>query len=228
MALRLGVFAAALGLLGLVIAMIAPVSADNRYDRVSFTVRDKAGDDGRHTGAEDLQKLREMSLGDESRRLDVAESEQVEERLARVRGPFVVALGNFTTRINRNIRLTFRYAPGRIEVNRGQRVTFLDAGKIQEPHTITVAERSKLPDNIDEVFGCRGRDSACGPARGHFATQPPTRRLNEGRAGLNKVGDSLLIPTQGSIRARVTATAGSTLHYLCVIHPWMQGHIKVN
>jgi hypothetical protein len=41
----LGVFAAALGLLGLVIAMIAPVAADSRYDRVSFTVRDKAEDD---------------------------------------------------------------------------------------------------------------------------------------------------------------------------------------
>jgi plastocyanin len=194
----------------------------------AFTGLGNAGADGRRTGAEELQKLREMSLGDESRRLDAAESEQVEERLARVRGPFVAALGNFKTTINRNIRLTFRYTPGRLEVNRGQRVTFLDAGKIQEPHTITVAERSKLPDTIDEVFGCRGRDSACGPARGHFVTQPPTRRLNEGRAGLNTVGDSLLIPTQGSIRARITAPSGSTLHYLCVIHPWMQGHLKVN
>ena len=45
MARRFGVLAAALGLLGLVIVMIAPVAADNRYDRVNFTVWDKAEDD---------------------------------------------------------------------------------------------------------------------------------------------------------------------------------------
>jgi plastocyanin len=207
---------------------LAVLAAATVLVAAAFTGLGNAGADGRRTGAEDLQRLRERSLGDDSLLLDAAEAEQAEQRLASVRGPFVAALGNFKTTINRNIRLTFRYTPGRIEVNRGRRVTFLDAAKFVEPHTITVAERSKLPDNIDEIFGCRGRDSACGPAQGHFATRPPTRRINKGRGGLNTVGDSLLIPAQGSIRARVTAPAGSTLHYLCAIHPWMQGHIKVN
>jgi hypothetical protein len=43
-------------------------------------------------------------------------------------------------------------------------------------------------------------------------------------------GDSLLFGGEldsQSISARVTAPAGTTLYYLCALHPWMQGSIKV-
>ena len=46
--------------------------------------------------------------------------------------------------------------------------------------------------------------------------------------GLDVAGDSLLVDADNqSIRARVTAPAGTTLRYLCAIHSWMQGKLVV-
>jgi hypothetical protein len=52
---------------------------------------------------------------------------------------------------------------------------------------------------------------------------------HRGGPGLNARGDSLLFagPFNQAIQGRVTAPAGRTLDYLCVIHPWMQGSIAV-
>jgi hypothetical protein len=53
--------------------------------------------------------------------------------------------------------------------------------------------------------------------------------VNVGGPGLDARGDSLLFggPFDQAVEAQVTAPAGTTLYYLCVIHPWMQGSIKV-
>jgi plastocyanin len=40
-------------------------------------------------------------------------------------------------------------------------------------------------------------------------------------------GDSLILFPGQSITVQVTAPAGTVLHYMCVIHPWMQGEIVV-
>jgi hypothetical protein len=49
-----------------------------------------------------------------------------------------------------------------------------------------------------------------------------------GPPGLDQPGDSLLIDAEQPVtRARVTAAPGTTLHFICVIHPWMQGKLKV-
>jgi len=45
-------------------------------------------------------------------------------------------------------------------------------------------------------------------------------------------GDSLFIAPNGTPGATVNATinssSGTTLYYLCAIHPWMQGSTRVN
>jgi hypothetical protein len=54
--------------------------------------------------------------------------------------------------------------------------------------------------------------------------------LNKGQAGLNTVGDSIAIhpdPKHKSITTKVTAPAGTTLYFVCAVHPWMQGKIVV-
>jgi len=46
-----------------------------------------------------------------------------------------------------------------------------------------------------------------------------------------KVGDSLAIsPSAGhkSITVTVTAPSGTVMHFLCAVHPWMQGTITVS
>jgi hypothetical protein len=53
---RLAVLAAAAGVLALSVSLIAPASSDQRYDRVNFTVRDKASDDEQHSVDIDVGK----------------------------------------------------------------------------------------------------------------------------------------------------------------------------
>ena len=47
--------------------------------------------------------------------------------------------------------------------------------------------------------------------------------------GFNEPGDLLLFFSgQQSISADLTAEPGTTVKYLCAVHPWMQGTIRVN
>ena len=54
--------------------------------------------------------------------------------------------------------------------------------------------------------------------------------VDVGAPGFNEPGDSLFFVAEepfNTISAQVTAPAGTTLKYLCAIHPWMQGTITV-
>lgn len=130
---------------------------------------------------------------------------------------------------NAMIQATLRFAPGPISVQRGDIVTWLN--ETDEPHTITVVDAGDIPTNVGEVFACGAPGTPCFAAlAGHTATDPPTLVLGggaDGTAGLDGDGDSLLVFPDGSISATVTAPSGTTLHYLCAIHPWMIGSITV-
>ena len=52
--------------------------------------------------------------------------------------------------------------------------------------------------------------------------------VDPGDDGFNEPGDSLLFFPGKSISADLTAAPGTTLKYLCAVHPWMQGQITVN
>ena len=40
-------------------------------------------------------------------------------------------------------------------------------------------------------------------------------------------GDSVYLPPKGKVTFKVTAAKGSTLNFVCAVHPWMLGKIKV-
>lgn len=127
---------------------------------------------------------------------------------------------------NAMIQSTFRFSPGPINVSQGQTVTWVDEDQAAfEPHTVTIVAQSDLPTRIDEVFECQ----VCGEAiDAHIGGN--TQVVDVGGPGLNTPGDSLLFAfdaDHSSISAEVTAPAGTTLFYLCAIHPWMQGSITV-
>lgn len=130
---------------------------------------------------------------------------------------------------NQYIRDTTRFAPGAITVRPNERVTWIDADRIPDPHTVTVIRRREVPDRLGEVFQCR----VCQLANAHLADPNDPNsdvarvRVNVGAPGLNTRGDSLFLAPRGRISGRVTASAGSTLYYFCAIHPWMQGSIRV-
>jgi plastocyanin len=126
---------------------------------------------------------------------------------------------------NAMIQSTFRFSPGPINVSSGQEITWVDEGQVAAPHTVTVV--AELPATLEEVFACEPCFAALAGHDPDMNGPPFDEVLNVGGPGLDTPGDSLLFFPGGSVSAVVSAPAGTTLLYLCAIHPWMQGSITV-
>ncbi len=120
-----------------------------------------------------------------------------------------------------------KFAPGPITVNSGDTATWEHADRTEDPHIITIVNEADLPTTVQEVLFC----PLCGVTIGeHFPDGAPVfvrEDDDDTEFGLDGVGDSLLIFDNESISAEITAPADTTLFYLCAIHPWMQGSIRV-
>jgi plastocyanin len=125
---------------------------------------------------------------------------------------------------NEVFRSAYRFDPGWIRVHSGDTVNWVN--RTEAPHTITIV--TDTPDDPPELFFCREPGGECRAALdAHFATTPPTAVINVGAAGLDAPGDSLFQPPGGSVSGVISAPADTTLLYICAIHPWMQGRIRV-
>ena len=103
-------------------------------------------------------------------------------------------------------------------------------------HTLTIVKKSDLPKTGAQVENCRACQRYATPHLKNPKAPPDEHNpivhwtLDRGQPGLDTVGDSLAIQQPGphkSITATVTAPAGTTLYFLCAVHPWMQGKIVV-
>jgi hypothetical protein len=56
---------------------------------------------------------------------------------------------------------------------------------------------------------------------------PPVELVNKGGEGFDAPGDSIFLGDRKAKTIKVTAKKGSTLYFICALHPWMQGSIKV-
>ena len=127
-----------------------------------------------------------------------------------------------------------RFAPENIKVDKGDKVTWKDDALTASPHTITIVNPEIVPVDFATAYICNwdkrilGVDGPCLQFMdAHGGIPPTTPVVNAGRNGLDVVGDSIFLPPNGSVSAQVTAGPGTTLHYICIIHPWMQGTITV-
>jgi plastocyanin len=124
------------------------------------------------------------------------------------------------------IKNDFHFQPKNISVSSGSVVRWVDNDEdADDPHTVTIAEEG------DACFAPGGLciETLAAHDPGLDEVPPFNFVVNTGGPGLDARGDSLLFggPFDQSVEAQVTAPAGTTLYYLCVIHPWMQGSIKV-
>jgi plastocyanin len=148
----------------------------------------------------------------------------------------VKTLSGEKVKINQYFQDTLRFSPGTISVKSGATLTFEYGDKEQEPHTLTIVPKGSLPKTPDQVMNCGICEKL---ASGHLKNpkaQPDQSNpivhwtLNKGKPGLDVAGDSFAIqpdPTHKSISVKVSAPAGSTLYFVCAVHPWMQGKIVV-
>lgn len=125
---------------------------------------------------------------------------------------------------NALIQSTLKFIPGPARVASGGTLTWVHADQTPEPHTISIVDRSDLPTDVEDVFEC----PVCGEVfEGHFAGGGFNPVVDVGEPGLDSRLDSLFLEAGGQVSAEVSAPPGTTLFYLCAIHPWMQGSISV-
>lgn len=136
----------------------------------------------------------------------------------------IKTFGDNSFEANTFIQSTLRFSPERFFPHTGERVRWIDQDEVDEPHTVTVVRPRDVPSSAEEVFACRPCNQALDA---HFGANPPKSRVNVGEPGLDQPGDSLLFLPGESIAAAVSAPAGTTLRYVCAIHPWMQGKLVV-
>jgi plastocyanin len=135
---------------------------------------------------------------------------------------------------NKLVFSTLAFYPGEIQVRQGDTISFVFADEALEPHTATVLNEEDMPNTIEEVFGCapcNAINESHFPAEEPEGDAPPqdgaVKVVNQGEQGFDTAGDSLLFFQGETIETTVSAPPGTTLHYLCIIHPWMQGTITV-
>ena len=127
---------------------------------------------------------------------------------------------------NAMVQATLRFTPGMIKVASGEEVIWTHDDDTTAPHTVTVVEEFPEP-TLEGIFGCGAPDQPCGIALAAHAAGGFTPVVNVGAPGLDAPGDSIFFFDGTSVTATVSAPAGTTLKYLCAIHPWMQGEIVV-
>jgi plastocyanin len=146
---------------------------------------------------------------------------------------------------NALVNASFRFSPGPLSVKSGDTVTWQNMIAEPEPHTISIVNAKDLPDTIGQVFNCGAPGTPCAEIlachfpQGFAMGGPPPVIVptcgNASNGQLAAVGDSFLIPPPGigpaaaqTVMAKITAPSGAVLHYMCAIHPWMQGEINVS
>jgi plastocyanin len=138
--------------------------------------------------------------------------------------------------INKSVTDKMFFSPGVTTVKSGQMLTFEYDGKpASEPHTITIVSGKDLPRTAAQIDNCTiCNKTAAGHLKNPKAPPGPTNDIahwvvNAGQPGLDEPGDSIAIEgsRHKSISIKVTAPAGTVLHFICAVHPWMQGTLKV-
>jgi plastocyanin len=137
---------------------------------------------------------------------------------------------------NRYLQDGMRFNRDVYTVASGGTVEFRMTAPQEGPHTFTVVAAKDLPKTAHEAFNCKVCNTL---AKAHGAdpnsNAPPKFQFLENGVGqntpphLDRAGDSgFLAPPKGStITFKVTARKGTTLTFMCLIHPWMQAKLKV-
>ena len=110
-----------------------------------------------------------------------------------------------------------------------------------EPHTLSLLKQSQMPTTKGRIEQCGTPDPTTlpkyAPCRKLFQAHAPDKDgnpknplINVGKAGLDQPGDSLFIAPKGAgpvPTIKVSAKKGTTLYFVCLVHPWMQAKLVV-
>ena len=113
----------------------------------------------------------------------------------------------------------------------GGTLTIRNRARSQDPHTFSLVGRTQQPKTANRLNSCF-EGGVCGQLfQAHEVPEgdgPPGKPVvNVGGEGFDQRGDSVVFAGRDPVRVRVTADEGSTLWFMCAVHPWMQGRLNV-
>ena len=145
----------------------------------------------------------------------------------------VLVKGGPSFKPNAYIKDAVHFDAGTVVIRSGGTVTLTN--KSTDPHTLSIVTHSQLPRTVKQIENC----SVCSAiAKSHGVNPegpgpegpPPVPLVNIGAVGFDKPGDSIFVGPKGrggQVTFKVTARPGTTLNFMCAIHPWMQGRFLV-
>jgi hypothetical protein len=145
--------------------------------------------------------------------------------------------GGLEMKPNKYVKDLLRWDKDVYQVKSGGTIHVVNNVADEGPHTFTVVKEKDLPTNGAQMQKCKICDQL---AKAHGADPnsdaPPKFVYLEDSVGqdtapnVDKPGDSGVTGSgkKGeSIDFKVTAKKGSTLYFMCLIHPWMQAKVAV-
>ena len=106
------------------------------------------------------------------------------------------------------------------------------------PHTLSLVTKNLVPRTTSQIQNCFKKGHICSEiGKWHKATgnkPPQVNPVNVGKPGwdtegnLNRKGDSVFYTPKKPAATRVVSAApGTTLHFICAVHPEMHGTLHV-
>jgi len=141
----------------------------------------------------------------------------------------LVIKGGTTFKINKFQKDSVRWVPGTVAIASGGTLTIRASDP--EPHTFSVVKHSQLPKTPDQIENCEvcneiAKSHGVNPAEPPSGP-PPITTVDPGKDGFNEPGDSQVIEPHQTLKLTITAKPGSKLYFICAVHPWMQGVVKI-
>jgi hypothetical protein len=146
------------------------------------------------------------------------------------------AVTSFKAKVNRYIQVGTRWQKDVYDVKSGGTITVVNLASSDGPHTFSVVKKSDLPKTAKQFNNCKicltiAAEHGADPN----SQAPPKFPFVENGTGttsspsVDRPGDSAFIePVQkAKVTLHVTAKAGTTLYFICAIHPWMQAKLIV-
>jgi hypothetical protein len=146
------------------------------------------------------------------------------------------AVTSMKVAINRYIQDGTRWQKDVYSVKSGGTITIVNLAASDGPHTFSVVKKSQLPRTVAQITNCKicqtiASEHGADPS----SNAPPKFLFTENGVGSNtapnvdRPGDSAFIAPQqkAKVTLKVTAKPGTTLYFICAVHPWMQAKLLV-
>jgi hypothetical protein len=139
--------------------------------------------------------------------------------------------GGSSMKINKYIKDAVHWVPGTVAIASGGKLTITNQSPDPDPHTFSIVQKAQLPHTFDEINECKicgeiAKSHGVNPAE-HQSGPPPIPTVDVNNDGFNEPGDSQFIGPHQTVSVTITAKPGTKLYFMCAVHPWMQGVVKV-